>query len=223
MNDQYEYAEQSLTPRIAQHLIIELFTGRTVQRQEIINVVDETHIERGGLPARARFHHPVTLALSRMRQEGRANNPNPGDGNWFIPSILQDGEGVDDEGVSSEETDLDSERTIGSGESSVYVYYFPAYKHLAELQGKQVWPCKIGKTRYDAIDRVRSQTRTALPEYPIIGLIIKTDKLRLMETTIQGILKLQGKQKQDAPGTEWFITSPSEVETVYENNFGDFE
>ena len=141
MNDQYEYAERSLTPKIAQHLIMELFIGQTVQKQEII--------------------------------------------------------------------------------SSVYLYYFPAYKHLAALEGEQVWPCKIGKTRYDAIDRVRSQTRTALPEYPKVGLIIKTDKLRLMETTIQSILKLQGKQKLDAPGTEWFITSPSEVEQVYESIFGN--
>ena len=43
-----------------------------------------------------------------------------------------------------------------------------------------------------------------------------------METTIQNILKLQGKQKQDAPGTEWFITSPSEVEQVYEEQFWEF-
>lgn len=222
MNDQYKYAERSLTPKIAQHLIMELFIGQTVQKQEIISVVDKTHIERGGLPARARSHHPVTLALSKMKQEGQVNNPNPGDGNWFIPSIFQDPECVDDEAVSSrEQADLESERTIGSGESSVYLYYFPAYKHLAALEGEQVWPCKIGKTRYDAIDRVRSQTRTALPEYPKVGLIIKTDQLRLMETTIQGILKLQGKQKLDAPGTEWFITSPSEVEQVYESNFGN--
>ena len=62
------------------------------------------------------------------------------------------------------------------------------------------------------INRIISQTCTA---------IIKTDALNLMESTIQNILKLQGKQKQDAPGKEWFITSPSEVETVYESNFGN--
>ena len=221
MNNQYEYVGESLTPRIAQHLIIELFTGQTVQKQEMMRVVAETHRERGGLSSRARIHDPVTLALSKMKREGRANNPNPGEGNWFIPSSPEGGEGVDDESVSSEETDLDSERIVGSGKGSVYLYYFPAYKRLAELQGEDVWACKIGKSRYDAIDRVRSQTRTALPEYPKVGLIIKTDELRLMETTIQNILKLQGKQKQDAPGTEWFVTSPNEVEQVYEDNFGN--
>lgn len=219
MNDQYEYAERPLTPGIAQNLIIELFAGQTVQKQEIMRVVDETHRERGGLPSRARFNNPVTLALSRMKREGQAENPHQGV--WFISSSPQEDENVDDEGVNSEETDLDSARTVGSGEGSVYLYYFPAYKRLAELQGEQVWPCKIGKARNDPISRISSQTRTALPEHPEVGLIIKTDELRLMETTIQNILKLQGKHKQDAPGTEWFITSPGEVEQVYESNFGN--
>ena len=214
MNSQYEYAEKSLTPNRAQHLIIELFAGQTVQKQEIMQVVDETHLERGGQPSRARFHHPVTLALCNMKREGCAENPRQGV--WFISSRPQV-----DENINAEETDLESEKTIGSGEGSVYLYYFPAYKRLAELQGEEVWPCKIGKARYDANSRIRAQTRTALPEYPKVGLIIKTDELRLMETTIQNILKLQDKQKQDAPGQEWFITSPNEVEQVYENNFGD--
>ena len=219
MNNQYEYAEKPLTPKIAQHLIQEIFVGQTVQKQEIMRVVDETHRERDGRPSRARFHHPVTMALSQMKRSGLVDNPSQGV--WFILASRQDDESVDDESVSSEEINLDSERTIGSGEASVYLYYFPAYKRLAELQGEDVWACKVGKSRYDAIDRVRSQTRTALPEYPKVGLVIKTDRLRLMETTIQNILKLQGKQKQDAPGTEWFITSPSEVEQVYESNFGN--
>ena len=75
MNDQYEYAEESLTPRIAQHLIIELFAGQTVQKQEIMRIVDETHRERGGLPPRAQFNNPVTLALYNMRREGLVENP----------------------------------------------------------------------------------------------------------------------------------------------------
>ena len=223
MNHQYEYIEKPLTPSIAQSLIIELFAEQTVQKQEMMRVVDETHLERGGQPSRARFHHPVTLALRSMKREGLAENPNPGDGNWFIFLRPQGDEGVDDENVNSEETDLEPERTIGSGESSVYLYYYPAYQRLAELESKKVWPCKIGKTTRNAISRITSQTRTALPEYPKVGLIIKTDELRLMETTIQNILKLQGKQKKDAPGKEWFVTSPNEVEQVYEKNFGNLQ
>lgn len=218
MNDQYEYAEKPLTPKIAQYLILELFAGQTVQKQEMMNVVDETHRERGGLPSRARFHHPVTLALSNMKRSGLVDNPSQGI--WIIHSEEMDPESSE---TTEElvETGIVSEKTIGSGGGSVYLYYYPVYQRLAELEGEEVWPCKIGKTRSDAINRVISQTRTALPEYPKVGLIIKTDELRLMENTIQNILKLQGKHIQNAPGTEWFLTSPGEVERVYENNFGN--
>ena len=213
MNNQYKYVEKSLTPNIARELIQELFAGQTIQKQEIVRIVDETHLERGGLARRAKRHHPVTMALSKMKRSGQADNPRQG--HWLIPSST-----LDDDNVDSELDNLDTERTIGSGKQSVYLYYYPAYQHLSELRGEEVWPCKIGKARNDPISRILSQTRTALPEYPKVGLIIRTDELSLMERTIQNILRLQGKHKQDAPGNEWFITSPSEVESVYERNFG---
>ena len=216
MNNQYEYVGESLTPRIAQHLIIELFTGRTVQKQEIMRIVDETHRERGGLSPRAKFNNPVTLALYNMTREGLVENPSQG--YCLILSTTQE-----DDSMDPEPGNLEPEKIIGSGKQSVYLYYYPAYQRLAELQGEERWACKIGKAKNDPLIRISSQTRTALPEYPTVGLIIKTDEFALMETTIQNILKLQGKHIQNAPGTEWFLTSPSEVETVYENNFGDFE
>ncbi len=215
MNNQDKYFEKSLTPGIAEKLIQELFAGQTVQKQKIISDVEETHLERGGLPSRAQFNNPVTLALYNMRREGRANNPEQSN-NWLISSSTQDDDSVDPDPNS---LDLKPEKIIGSGKQSVYLYYYPIYRRLAELEGKEVWACKIGKARNDPLVRISAQTRTALPEYPTVGLIIKTDEFTLMETTIQNILKLQGKHKQDAPGTEWFITSPSEVEQIYKNNF----
>ena len=215
-SDQYEYFEKPLTPSIAKKLIQELFEGQTVQKQEMMRVVDEIHHERGGLPPRAQFNNPVTLALYNMRREGLVENPTQG--YWFIVSATQE-----NDSVNSEPNNLDPEKIIGSGKQSVYLYYFSAYRRLAELEGEEVWACKIGKARNDPLIRISSQTRTALPEYPTVGLIIRTNEFTLMETTIQNILKLQGKHIQNAPGTEWFLTSPSEVERVYENNFGNFK
>ena len=217
MNNQYEYVEKPLTPRIAQHLILELFAGQTVQKQEMMRIVEETHQERGGLPSQAQRNNPVTLALYNMRQEGQATKLGENN-NWLISSSTQD-----DDSVDSEPDNLEPEKIIGSGKQSVYLYYFPAYRRLAELQDEEVWACKIGKAKNDPLIRISSQTRTALPEYPTVGLIIKTNEFALMETTIQNILKLQGKHIRNAPGTEWFLTSPSEVERVYESNFGNFE
>ena len=213
-NDQYKYFEKPLTLKMARELIQELFAGQTVQKQEIMRVVVEKHLERGGLPATARSNNPVTLALWHLKRGGQANNPS--EDNWLTLSSPQD-----DDSVNSERDNLVPKRTIGSGKQSVYLYYYPAYQILAGLQDEEVWACKIGRSRSGAISRIRSQTRTALPEFPKVGLIIKTDESGLMEKAIQYILRLQGKQKQDAPGNEWFITSPSEVEQVYENIFGN--
>lgn len=81
MNSQYKYYQQSLTPDMSQELILELFAGQAVQKQEIISVVDETHRERGGHPAMS-SHHPVTRALSAMQKSRLVTNPRLGF--WFI-------------------------------------------------------------------------------------------------------------------------------------------
>ena len=86
MNNQYQYSGQPLTPGIAQKLIQELFEGQIVRKQDIIKKVDEVHSKGGGLPSRAQFHHPVTLALSNMRRYGLVENPQFGV--WSILSNL---------------------------------------------------------------------------------------------------------------------------------------
>ena len=112
-------------------------------------------------------------------------------------------------------SNLEPERTIGFGKSSVYLYYYPQYQESAESKGEKVWACKIGRTMYSAADgRIRTQA-TGLPESPKIGLHIKTDKDVKIERIIHDILKVRGKHITDAPGTEWFVTSPNEVEEIY--------
>jgi len=74
----HTYFGETLTQGIARELIQELFTGRIVQKQEMMRVVDETHRERGGEPSAAKYQPPVTLALLRMKREGHADNPSQG-------------------------------------------------------------------------------------------------------------------------------------------------
>lgn len=68
---------QVLTPKFAQELIQELFTGQTVRLHEIIAKVDTAHTERGGQLSSSQ-HHPVKRALSKMKRIGLANNPKLG-------------------------------------------------------------------------------------------------------------------------------------------------
>lgn len=82
MNNQDKFFEQPLTSSIAQELIQELFVGQTSEKQQIVEAVDELHTERGGKPSTATGHHPVTLALSAMKQSGLVKNPKRG--SWFI-------------------------------------------------------------------------------------------------------------------------------------------
>ena len=77
---------------MTQELIQELFAGQTVRKQDIIEKVDKVHREGNGLPSRAQFHHPVTLALSNMRRYGLVENP--GIGIWFILPTHQENEDV---------------------------------------------------------------------------------------------------------------------------------
>ena len=112
-------------------------------------------------------------------------------------------------------SDLEAEMITGSGKSSVYLYYYPQYRESAESKGEQVWACKIGKTIHSEADgRIRSQA-TGLPESPMIGLHIKTNWPKEVEDIIHDILKVRGTHIADAPGREWFLTSPSEVEEIY--------
>ncbi len=73
---------QVLTPSVAQELIVELFAGATVRKQEIVRAIDEAHTERGGQLPAAGVNRPVTHALSNMKQSGLAENPERGI--WFI-------------------------------------------------------------------------------------------------------------------------------------------
>ena len=69
---------QVLTPSVAQELIIELFAGATVRKQEIVRAAGEAHTERGGQLPTVGADRPVTHALSKMKRSGLAENPERG-------------------------------------------------------------------------------------------------------------------------------------------------
>ena len=111
---------------------------------------------------------------------------------------------------------LNAEKTLGTGQNSVYLYYDQQERDAAESKGENVWACKIGMTLNELHTRIYQQVSTALPAERLrIGLRIKTDKHEKIERVIHDILKVRGKHIEEAPGTEWFLTSPSEVEGIY--------
>ena len=104
-------------------------------------------------------------------------------------------------------------KEIGSGESTVYVYYYPTFKDNAIKEGQQFWKCKVGRTTTDADSRIKAQT--GIPEPPETGLEIKTDDPDQLEDALHAMLKARGRHVEEAKGKEWFITSPTEVYEMY--------
>ena len=107
--------------------------------------------------------------------------------------------------------DSGAEVTLGSGLGSVYVYYLPTYRMRAEERSEHSWQCKIGRTEGSALDRVLSQAATALPEKPFLAIVLRTKYPRALEAALHAVLTLRGLRIEDAPGSEWFLTSPGEV------------
>ena len=119
---------------------------------------------------------------------------------------------IDNDEIDDGDDSTDEVKRIGSGDNSVYVYYYPNYKQCAELQGKDAWPCKIGCSEYqNPIHRILEQAGTGMPEKPEIALIMLTNQPREIESAIHNLLY----RITDAPGAEWFRTNPDRVEEIY--------
>ena len=189
MKGNYEYIGQPLEVGAAKALIVELFAGKSAHRKEISEKVSDTHIKRKGKPSEATTTNPVSDALQQLKEELLANLL--GAGIWAIIAV------------------------IGKGAEAVYVYYYPTYRSYAESQGMNIWACKVGHTTDDLHKRIKSQSRTAMPEHPKVELIIHTDRSQILEKAIHNILKFQDKFMENAPGKEWFMTTPNEVKQIY--------
>jgi hypothetical protein len=224
MNDP-GYQGLPLTPATAIRLILELFSGKTAHRQDIVDQVVQLHRSRGG-DADASSNPTATIkkALSRLKEAGSASNPQfgywsltgePGELDAVASAADSISESVVDEDEELQESAPQSaaDKVMGVGKDSVYVYYYPTYRSSAETKGEKVWPCKVGMSERDPIVRILSQGATAMPEAPKVALIIKTDQAYPLEKALHYILVLRGKGAA-SPGTEWFITNPAEVEEI---------
>ena len=106
------------------------------------------------------------------------------------------------------------QQILGKGEGWVYLYYFDREKAEAQDQGNEVWPCKIGRTEREPEKRIQEQMDEG-SDIPIMALLLGTDKHRVLERTIHGILTLRGVHLEHGQGKEWFLTSPNEVIDIY--------
>ena len=145
------------------------FTLQQLKKGEIHKIVQETG-SSGRTPERT-----LARVLQELRDIGEIEFLERG--SYRVTSRSGDGKikGETKESIAAVPESEVAQHVIGDGPESVYVYYYPAYRKLARLQGKTSWPCKIGRTVGRVTERVIGQG-TALPEKPQVAIIFKTDK-----------------------------------------------
>ncbi len=114
--------------------------------------------------------------------------------------------------VGNNEDRIDEEIAEEAGPAAkgwIYAFTFP------ELVKDGSFPIKIGMTIRDVEERVTDQCKgSAFFSKPRILKSWNVQKVSLTERTVQGLLKLSGQWKSDAPGSEWFVTTMAEIERI---------
>lgn len=216
MEEKYEYERVKLFPNIFKELLILLFDGKQFTRQAAISTISAYHVEHGGIIEEGRNLVSAFKKATQDLQKIDAGLVNKGYGTWELHYKIKETIDIVEEKQKNEDRFLFDE-SIGEGNNAVYIYYYDIYKSFAEIKGEKYWPCKVGRTDRDPIQRILGQAGTCYPELPHIALIINCDDSSALELALHGILKFQNKWIKDAPGTEWFMTSPEEIKNYYLN------
>jgi hypothetical protein len=214
----YKWVDIPLTASLAAQLAKEMFVGRrAVRRNAIASSVEALHVEGGGRAGQQNISLIIKKALAQLEADGLAAKSGAF-GRWDFSGpepVSDDSDIVGDD--AADDPDLPSpERTIGRGSQAVYVYGYELYRSTAEAVSDTRYPCKVGRTDGAVTSRIYSQMTTSMPEWPQVWLVIRTDTSRTLERVLHGILSLRGQSMSDAPGSEWFMTNPAEIEAIFE-------
>lgn len=219
MDATYQYVGEPLQAAIAKHLVLEVLreSNSTMQRADIALEVLRRHLGRGGAPARQAKGDLIKRALWYLEEECLIERAG-GNGRWrlvdrtdcttdtssnvpLIDDTPDDCADVIHEGV-----------VVGQGSERVYLYFLRNDRELAQLKGREVWECKIGRTTAtDSRDRILNP-RCGFAHPPIVGLEILTDSSAALERELHNHLREIDAEVEDSPGTEWFFTSPARVQ-----------
>ncbi len=211
---------------IMKSLLLGVFDGQAFQIGSILQIFQSTCEAQSYEAPELRKQYNLFYSIRReLEREGIIKTIKQG--TYYVSSDgvddyedapSEDDAEVDDQDMLSEEASDDFGQEldqVGEGSGEVYVYYYPSYKLLAELQNREEFRCKIGMTRAGYERRFATTQKTEEPEHKEIGLVIKTDSPEALEKLIHSALTLRGKRCTDTPGKEWFLTSPQMVKSIY--------
>ena len=132
---EYKYAGIELTPNIFAELLILLFDGKQFKRATAIEEITKYHHDGGGILGKKEYVAVFKKACQNLSSSGLSNI---GYGTWRLNYEIQEVEIIEEEVTNTVEYAVD--KTIGSGDNSVYVYMV----HMKMLPSTvSVWACLI--------------------------------------------------------------------------------
>lgn len=212
--EKYSYVGRPLTPAIITHLAPALVTDSVFKRMELIAVVENYHVSRGGLESRSDPAMQVKKSLLWMADRGMIEAVDLR-GTWRWVQVPKQGRTLAPIPVRR------AEAADGGGEGSLYAYYFPTYRVLAETHGQSVWPIKIGMTSAHSPDLRIAQQCVTMPEGPVLAYSRSTKTPRRLERAVHSILFHRGRWLEDALGSEWYSSNPREIAEIVHFIYGE--
>ncbi len=106
------------------------------------------------------------------------------------------------------------EQELGSGSESLYAFYLPTYRRLAEINGEDRWLVNVGTTT-GSVAALVGQHRASLPEAPTVALVVSTEDAAVLQRLVHMVLDLRGRRATSAGGPDWFLTNGEEIADIY--------
>lgn len=211
----YHFARYTAIPEIVS--MPEVASGQTVRLLELTKKVLNKYLtpdQQSTSFLRAESQRPMTIyAAVRWYVPFIAKNTGQlvaeGGGMYRLPRPSD----VDEDQLASEALDEAVEAAADAGTDLggwLYAFTFPMIKAATGP-----YPIKIGMTAVDVERRVATQCRqSATFEQPEILARWSVTNVVAAEQAVHNVLKYRGRWRQDAPGTEWFNTTVSEIAGV---------
>jgi predicted transcriptional regulator len=237
---EYQYKGVGITAKVAQDIIMDFLSSGNRdprKRADIASHAVKTHIQRGGVASNSDSRTQIKKALQTLHSMGHVEKATVGFWRVSASYILSIESECGPKIVSELESkvlvveklenvtpvyDFSVERELGEGKGYVYLYFFPNYKLTASMKEEAFWPCKIGYSDAQGLERISSQLGTSHAEKPVIGLKVNSDNAIILEKIIHRILGLRKRKIPDSPGQEWFLTNPDEVEKIVKFSLDSF-
>ncbi|MGL5244520.1 MAG: hypothetical protein ACRC7R_04985 [Sarcina sp.] len=178
----YKYKNMPITPAVAEYILRNKLINSIdlpLTRQQVIDLVLKYHIQNGGKNKATDLTGAVKKSLRVLKKEKLIKNPLQDQ--WVL------------KGANLKDTNFNKLDKIGNKEF-IYIYYYPAYKELAELKGVDIWPCKI----------------SIFQNYAVIKNIMPED-IKVESIAVDNAINIEKVLKKLLGDTAWINTSPNKI------------